>query len=548
MGCFFIADQLFMVRAWTPLLEREIAELKTIPIWLNFYNVPIHMWNVKGLSLIASYIGNPIMSDKNTLSRQRMNYAIVCVEIDVNCAYPSEVPLIVGGKRITIHVEYPWKPPRCSHCGIFGRSLEKCIVKPKVVVAQTEKVGTQQVEGSRQVWKKKTSKRNGDDYLEEISEMEVIEEMVMEPSPPPVGLVKEKVIQFSKENVNTTSSQRKLVEVPIQVANKFAALNSEGTEEENNVIQEITVGHASTSNVMEIHDQAGGVDDDLGGGVRSHFAQKPVRPAKVLESLKQVAGTCLVETHVQANNSSRIMRSICPSWKFFDNYFHSPAGRIWVGWDPEVLQVSLIQNSSQAIFLDVNLPHNISCVFTFVYGDNDGIVRRSLWNDLVSFSCYNKKPWMILGDFNAILEYKDRLSKTEITASQYSDFFNCTQDAQIFDLAYTGCFYTWINLREGEASVMGKIDRVLVNLEWIHQFQDSMADFLNPGVSDHSPSVVTCFEGRAHGPPPFRFCNYLDDDEEFLKIVEFFWKDPVQGNPMVVLVTNLKRTKKRLNE
>lgn len=101
---------------------------------MNFYNVPIHMWKAKGLSLIPSFIGTLIMSDKNTLSRQRMNYARVCVEIDVNCAYPSEVPLIVGGMRITIPAEYPWKPPRCAHCGIFGHTFEKCSVKPKVVV------------------------------------------------------------------------------------------------------------------------------------------------------------------------------------------------------------------------------------------------------------------------------------------------------------------------------------------------------------------------------------------------------------------------------
>ncbi|XP_026458826.1 uncharacterized protein LOC113359402 [Papaver somniferum] len=95
---------------------------------------------------------------------------------------------------------------------------------------------------------------------------------------------------------------------------------------------------------------------------------------------------------------------------------------------------------------------------------------------------------------------------------------------------------------------MGKIDRVLVNLEWIYQFQDSVAEFLNPGVSDHSPSVVTFFEGRAHGPPPFRFCNYLADDDDFLRIADSVWKEPVKGNPMVVLVTELKKTKNRLSE
>ncbi|XP_026444796.1 uncharacterized protein LOC113345201 [Papaver somniferum] len=256
----------------------------------------------------------------------------------------------------------------------------------------------------------------------------------------------------------------------------------------------------------DTHTHLGGLEGDSGGGARSHFIQKPtgyVKSLKVVDLKK-------------SGKSSR--------------------------------KVSLIQHSSQAIFLDVLLPHNKACVFTFVYGDNDGINRSSLWNDLVSFSCSNNKPWMILGDFNSILEYKDKLGKAEVTASQFSDFQKCTQYSQIFDLAYTGCFYTWSNFQEGEDRVMGKIDRVLVNLEGINQFQDSLAEFLNLGVSDHSPSVVTCFEGRAHGPPPFRFCNFLVDDDDFLKIVESVWNEPVKGNHMVVLVTKLKKTKKRLME
>ncbi|XP_026443893.1 uncharacterized protein LOC113344037 [Papaver somniferum] len=88
---------------------------------------------------------------------------------------------------------------------------------------------------------------------------------------------------------------------------------------------------------------------------------------------------------------------------------------------------------------------------------------------------------------------------------------------------------------------MGKIDRVLVNLEWINQFQDSLAEFLNPGVSDHSPSVVTCFEGRAHGPPPFRFCNFLADDDDFLKIVESVWNEPVKERPLCVETARKER-------
>ncbi|XP_026410782.1 uncharacterized protein LOC113306007 [Papaver somniferum] len=88
----------------------------------------------------------------------------------------------------------------------------------------------------------------------------------------------------------------------------------------------------------------------------------------------------------------------------------------------------------------------------------------------------------------------------------------------------------------------------MTNLEWLQQFQLSQAEFLVPGISDHSPVVVSVFEKRKHGPPPFRFYNFLMGDAEFLDIVNQAWKIQVRGNPMIQLVTKLKFSKRRIIE
>lgn len=55
-GSFYITKSLFTLRPWTHLIEKSISDIKTIPIWVLRYGVPLHIWNEDGLSLIASYL------------------------------------------------------------------------------------------------------------------------------------------------------------------------------------------------------------------------------------------------------------------------------------------------------------------------------------------------------------------------------------------------------------------------------------------------------------------------------------------------------------
>ena len=47
---------------------------------------------------------------------------------------------------------------------------------------------------------------------------------------------------------------------------------------------------------------------------------------------------------------------------------------------------------------------------TVVYGFNTLEQRKGLWNDLKMLAQNVSDPWLIIGDFNAILSPKDRLA------------------------------------------------------------------------------------------------------------------------------------------
>jgi hypothetical protein len=89
------------------------------------------------------------------------------------------------------------------------------------------------------------------------------------------------------------------------------------------------------------------------------------------------------------------------------------------------------------------------------------------------------------------------------------DFEDCILGLEVDDLAYTGCFHTMTNNQIGSAFVSRKLDRVMSNnLVWLQHFGNTFIEFLERGLSDHSPALVTMAKFISYGPKPFKFFNF----------------------------------------
>ena len=134
-GPWFIAGQPLLLRPWKPHFSFSNEEIHTIPIWVNFYGVPLEYWNPKGISFISSFIGKPIRVDRTTASRRRITYARVCIEVNTDFEFFNEFHIesedeITGETlRTKISLEYQWIPVRCKQCSQFGHDCSR-IEKP----------------------------------------------------------------------------------------------------------------------------------------------------------------------------------------------------------------------------------------------------------------------------------------------------------------------------------------------------------------------------------------------------------------------------------
>ncbi|XP_056685901.1 uncharacterized protein [Spinacia oleracea] len=199
----------------------------------------------------------------------------------------------------------------------------------------------------------------------------------------------------------------------------------------------------------------------------------------------------LLETRVKNNNHLKIQRKFGQTWRWEMNYSASPRGRIWVGWKHQVVTVHLTKCTEQLIHVDVLAKSgNFQTAFTAVYGLHSVETRRPLWTDLIQLSTVIVGPWLIMGDFNAVLYSGDRI-----------------------------------------LSMMLKPEILRV------------VDFMNPGLSDHSPLLLNCRVEWAAGGRPFKIFNYMATHVDFLKIVQDGWAQRCTGSLMFSLWQKLKVVK-----
>ncbi|XP_074283121.1 uncharacterized protein LOC141607666 [Silene latifolia] len=172
--------------------------------------------------------------------------------------------------------------------------------------------------------------------------------------------------------------------------------------------------------------------------------------------------------------------------------------------------------------------------------------RLSLWENLRKFATPST-PWAIAGDFNTVISPDERLG----AATKQEDmetFVDCISDCGMTDIHATGAYFTWNNKQDHNHRKYSKIDRFLINNEWLDAFPDMNAHFHPEGIMDHTPCVIrnTKLDGRRKS--SFKYLNMWSTAPDFLKTVKHIWSLQIHGSKMFGLVKKLKALKGDLRD
>ncbi|XP_075080129.1 uncharacterized protein LOC142165485 [Nicotiana tabacum] len=156
--------------------------------------------------------------------------------------------------------------------------------------------------------------------------------------------------------------------------------------------------------------------------------------------------------------------------------------------------------------------------FTAIYDLHTVQNRKELWRKLREIESRQQEPWLVMGDFNAILEVEDNVHGTVVQDHEIREFREFVEDAGMTEVKAIGRSFTWIN-----SHVFSKIGRALVNGEWMNKMPPIQVHVLDPCFSDHSPLCIKLGRQQKETTRPFRFMNCLADNPNFEKIVADNW-------------------------
>ncbi|XP_010474264.1 PREDICTED: uncharacterized protein LOC104753759 [Camelina sativa] len=104
------------------------------------------------------------------------------------------------------------------------------------------------------------------------------------------------------------------------------------------------------------------------------------------------------------------------------------------------------------------------------------------------------------------------------------DFQDCVRHCELTDMSYQGQRYAWCNKRE-DGVICKKLDRVLVNQQWLQQYGHSYSVFEPGGCSDHFRCRIHISEEAPRIQRPFKFVNAVVTHPDFHQALADKWRE-----------------------
>ncbi|GJZ36928.1 RNA-directed DNA polymerase, eukaryota, reverse transcriptase zinc-binding domain protein [Tanacetum coccineum] len=127
-----------------PSVSLDKAQPCKLPLWVKLRNLPLEAWSSKGISVVASRLGTPLIMDQITtnmcnLGNGRPGFARVLVDVEAGKGLPEKIDILYKNKEgvvtgnKSVNVSYDWAPPICTCCKVFSHNDKNCGSRPRTL-------------------------------------------------------------------------------------------------------------------------------------------------------------------------------------------------------------------------------------------------------------------------------------------------------------------------------------------------------------------------------------------------------------------------------
>lgn len=154
-------------------------------------------------------------------------------------------------------------------------------------------------------------------------------------------------------------------------------------------------------------------------------------------------------------------------------------------------------------------------------------------------------PWLIGGDFNEVLEEKEKFGGLLVRNNRIDKFAKCLNHCKLIDLGYQGSHFTWTNKQRHGYTVLERLDRFLANYDWINLYPEATVKHLPRTHSDHCPILISLDPTCLIPNKVFRFETMWASHPQFKQLVHDTWSDDL---PLMPTINKFKAVATRWNQ
>lgn len=138
-----------------------------------------------------------------------------------------------------------------------------------------------------------------------------------------------------------------------------------------------------------------------------------------------------------------------------------------------------------------------------------------------------------LGDFNVSLNEDEKLGGLPFEQQEVTDFALFISNCSLMELKFTWSIYTWWNGKIKDECIFKRLDRLLVNTDFLDSIPSSEVHYLIRERSDHALLHLICNTEGELVKKPFQFLNFWTKHNNFKEVVRQHWVTDFVGSPFV---------------
>lgn len=141
--------------------------------------------------------------------------------------------------------------------------------------------------------------------------------------------------------------------------------------------------------------------------------------------------------------------------------------------------------------------------FSAIYGPPSPLFKADFWDCLNTLGSTFTGPWMVIGDFNFVLNYADKRGVSLMATSSGGGLRKVVDNHGFIDLSFVGNAYTWTNRLRGAADIWEQIVRGFANVRWKLMFPSTTILHMTAISYDHKPLLLDTHPTIEPSPKPF---------------------------------------------